>query len=119
MSNLYIETMEKLRLYGKSVNDIVAIQGYEFAIDINEFLALAKNTNYDDSFGVVHIATDLVIIGEDWWMERVEYDGAENWAFRQRPKIRTEVRSVSSLGGDVHSWPLMREFVSEEAGEEE
>ena len=117
MSNLYIETMEKLRVYNKTVNDIVAIQGYDFAIDVNEFLALAKDTNYDDSFGVPHIATDLVIIGEDWWMERVEYDGAENWAFRRRPKIRTEVREVSSLGGDSHSWPLMKEFVVKEEEE--
>jgi hypothetical protein len=117
MQNLYIETMEKLRIHNKTVNDIVAIQGGEFAIDIDEFFAIAKNTNYDDDFGTVHIATDLVIIGEDWWMERVEYDGAENWAFRQRPKIRTEVHAVSSLGGDVHSWPIMREFIVKE-GEE-
>lgn len=117
MQNLYIETMEKLRRHGKTCKDIVAIQGYEFAIDINEFFAIAKNTNYDDDFGEAHIAADLVIIGEDWWMERVEYDGAENWAFRQRPKIRTEVREISSLGGDDRKWPIMREFIVKEEEE--
>ena len=114
MQNLYIETMEKLRIHNKSFKDIVAIQGYDFAIDVDDFFAIAKDTDYDDDFGTVRIATDLVIIGEDWWMERVEYDGAENWTFRQRPEIRTEVREVSSLGGDNHSWPILQEFISED-----
>ena len=118
MANLYIETMEKLRVYNKSYKDIVAIQGYDFAIDVDDFFALAKNINYDDGYGTAHIATDLVILGEDWWMEREEYDGSENWKFRQKPKLRTTTRKVSSLGGNEEMWPLLKEFVEEDSEEE-
>ena len=119
MTNLYIETMEKLRVYGKSYKDIVAIQGYDFSIDVNDFFALAKNINYDEGYGAAHIAADLTIVGEDWWMERDEYDGAENWKFRQKPKLRTNARKVSSLGGDEDQWPLLKDFVEEDEEDNE
>jgi len=40
---------------------------------------------YNNSFGGQEIAEDLLIVGEDWWMERCEYDGSEWWEFKTMP----------------------------------
>lgn len=30
-----------------------------------------------------------MIVGDDWWMERHEYDGSEWWEFKELPKKPT------------------------------
>lgn len=95
--NLLEETVKALADNGKSLSDIVAVQGDDFGISIDEFIQLASETNYRCSYGTQEVATDLVIIGKDWWLERAEYDGAEWWKFKQFPQIKSNIKSVSQL----------------------
>jgi hypothetical protein len=41
--------------------------------------------NYDDGFGGNEIPLSLVVVGDDWWLERGEYDGSEWWEFKRLP----------------------------------
>ena len=76
--NLYNEIMEKLTKYDYTVSDILAITCEEFNIGLENFLDVAKKTDYDTGFGSTEIAEDLKILMKDGsWFERREYDGAE------------------------------------------
>lgn len=40
---------------------------------------------YDYNYGIEYIPLDLILVGEDFWLEREEYDGLEHWAYRTMP----------------------------------
>lgn len=93
--NFKEETIEKLKDNGKSMKDIRWIGRLEyynektgeyeqFKYDIDEFFNKI-DFRYDSGYGLVKIPLDLVIVGDDWWMERWEYDGAECWIFKCLP----------------------------------
>jgi len=77
MRNLLEETIEALANYEKTKN-----QSFSFVA----FEKLAKKINYDAGYGGEQIATDLVVVGEGFWLERAEYDGSEWWEFKTFPK---------------------------------
>ncbi len=56
------------------------------------------DTEYDAGFGAQEVASDLMIVGDDWWMTRSEYDGSECWAFHRlpsKPSIMTAIRALT------------------------
>lgn len=81
--NLWKETVAKLEQHGKTVADIKFVQTYRGRI--KNFEELAKQINYDDGYGGQQIEPSLVIVGDDWWLERAEYDGAGWFEFKQQP----------------------------------
>ena len=92
--NLFEETETALINNGKIWKDVVFIstssktcfdEGEEFELSKETFIKLAKNINYDNGFGGHKIKLDLKIVGEDWWLERHEYDGSENWVYKEKP----------------------------------
>lgn len=85
MINLLDETIEILSKYNKTFDDVIAICGNHFQITKEDFLEYA-NTEYDGGFGSQEVAEDLIIIGDDFWLERWEYDGSEGWSFKTFPK---------------------------------
>lgn len=84
--NLKQETLEVLKLNKKTVDDIRWIGTKYETINAEKFWRLA-DTEYDDSFGAQEVAADLVIVGDDWWLERKSYDGAEHWTYKSVPKL--------------------------------
>ena len=40
---------------------------------------------------------DLLIVGDDWWLERHEYDGAEWWEFKTLPCEPFEEKKVAGV----------------------
>ena len=42
--------------------------------------------DYHNGYGGNEIASGLVIVGDDWWLERGEYDGSEWWEFKTLPR---------------------------------
>lgn len=95
--NLYDETVRILDDYGKTMQDIVFIQGNDFRISWDNFVSVAKETNYDDGFGAQEVAMDLVLVGDGFWLEREEYDGSEGWVFKQMPSPVRRVEVVENL----------------------
>ncbi|MGT2834035.1 hypothetical protein ACVRZC_01595 [Streptococcus hyointestinalis] len=110
MRNLWEETIEVLKKHGKTFDGVKFIQGNDFKITKENFELVAKKTNYDSGYGSANVATDLVVVGKNWWLERGEYDGAEWWDYKESPKQVNEVREISQLSGGL--WPTLEELNS-------
>lgn len=96
MRNLKEETLSCLEKHGKMPEDIKWIGCEKFKIPIRLFWELADRA-YDSGYGGEEVATDLLIVGDNWWMERYSYDGAEWWEYKTMPKEPKERKIVSTL----------------------
>ena len=97
--NLLKETKDILKEHGKTLNDIEWIGSYDFKIDKELALEIFKKTNYDEGFGSQEVATDLLVVGENWWLERHEYDGSEWWEYKEMPNTPNKVKSTKRVAG--------------------
>lgn len=102
------ETILYLKYNQKTTKDILWIGSKDgsYSISYEEFEKLAKNIEYDNGFGAQEIASDLVVVGEGWYLERAEYDGAEGWNFKTTPKKSQNTKSfnkmcVNEVGGEI------------------
>ena len=87
MVNLWDETQIFLSNLGLTWDDVVYVACDNYKITKENFERVARETNYDAGFGSAHIASDLVLIGCDWWAVRSEYDGREWWQLHKRPDV--------------------------------
>ena len=95
--NLKEETLKVLHNHGKGKENVKYVCGDDFRISREQFWKLA-DTEYDSSYGAPEIATDLMLIGDDFWMERGEYDGAEWWDFHTMPDTpRLPIREITAI----------------------
>lgn len=95
MTNLLKETKKVLKEHNKTLKDIVAIQGNDFGITVDKFIALA-DTEYDAGYGSPKVAEDLVVIGKDWWLKRREHHGSEWWEY-------IEISNILPINDDVYA----------------
>lgn len=102
MKNLWEETINKLKEYSLTWEDVdaVILEGDNVTISKENFEEVARKTNYDNGFGCAEIRGDLVIVGWNWWLEREEYDGLEWWELKTKPFVPNEVKEVTSLMGE-------------------
>lgn len=89
-TNLLAETIAVIQENGKSPADVSWVgfnsPGTEQAKGTwADFASLAAGINYNAGYGGNEIATGLLVVGPDWWLERHEYDGSEWWEFKQLP----------------------------------
>ena len=119
MSNLKFETLEILKENGKTIKDIRWIGSKDIAIPLDLFWILA-DTEYNNDFGSQKVARDLVVVGDDWWLERAEYDGSEWWEFKTMPtKPSTEKEVASVIGGMWDTLEEIDRLVREKENEQE
>ena len=88
--NLLNETVEILERNGKTFKDVVAIYDKDVVCCWNVFAAAAARFIYDNGFGCAEVNEDLIIAGDNWWLERREYDGSEWWEFKTLPPLNTQ-----------------------------
>lgn len=81
--NLLEETKEILKENDKLIFDILWFGTEKFVVDhdIQELFSI----EYDDGFGGNEIPMALIVVGDNWWLERHEYDGSEWWEFKELP----------------------------------
>lgn len=98
MINLLDETEEVLQDNGKTWDDVKWIGTIEgtHSIGKDDFVRLA-NFFYHEGYGWAEVLTNLVIVGDDWWLERGEYDGSEWWRFQTRPQLAAKVEQLTAL----------------------
>ena len=101
--NFKDETLNKLKKYNKSEKDIMFVTDGENYCNFSEFLNLIQDYKYDDGWGIPYINLSLKIVGNDWWLERHEYDGAEGWVFKTLPP-KPNVKSLSILWKYDHNY---------------
>lgn len=94
--NLKSETLAILKKYNKSYFDIKWVGCRNFKIPIEEFWELADRM-YDAGYGHAEVAEDLLVVGNNWWLERHEYDGAEWWEYKEIPEKPETIISVPTL----------------------
>lgn len=109
MANLLQETTETLMENNKTWDDVLWIGGSEFTISVEDFKKLA-NREYDSGYGGQEVATDLKIVGKDWWMERGEYDGSEWWDYKAYPTKPSEQKLVKRVIDSNFGWQTLAEM---------
>lgn len=84
--NLLAETTDTLLENDIAASHVrwVGSRDGSLAMDWEQFAAIA-DVEYDNGYGGPEVAGDLVVVGDDWWLERYEYDGAERWLFKRLP----------------------------------
>ncbi len=84
MVNLLRETESVLERHGKTLEDIKWVSSCGDLIPVDLFLIQADRC-YDDGYGSAEVNESLIVSGDDWWLERREYDGSEWWVFCTAP----------------------------------
>ena len=84
--NLLQETLNDLKENEKNSADVrwVGRASINAKCSWDEFVKQA-NFEYYNGYGCREIPEDLVVVGDDWWLERAEYDGSEWWKFKTLP----------------------------------
>lgn len=109
--NLLDETTEVLKNNGKTWCDVKWVGCCEFKIspeDVKKYF----DVEYDAGHGTVNVAKDLMVVGEDFYMTRYEYDGAERWYFHTMPEEPTETRRINGVANKGY-WANLRKYVIE------
>lgn len=103
------ETLNVLNKNNKTPDDVLWCGSEEFGwFTWNDFLEIAPE-EYDSGFGGQEIARDLLIVGNDFWLERGEYDGSEWWEFKSFPKKPKNYNKVKTImNGDC--WATLEEM---------
>ena len=83
MRNFLEETIEDLKLNGKTPEDVLWVGSGENCFSWQHFEKIA-NFIYDGLSGIT-INEDLLIVGQDWWIERHQCGMCEWWEFKTLP----------------------------------
>lgn len=106
--NLLNETLEILKENNLEPKDVLWVGNSEVKTDWENFAKIA-DIDYDSGFGGQEVATDLIVVGQNWWLERHEYDGSEWWEFKQQPKEpETKVTLYRVVGDGM--WSNLKEL---------
>ena len=107
------ETIEVIKEEGYSESDIewVGSKDGKYGMSWDSFKKAFEKIEYDCGYGGQEVAKDLVVVGNDWWLERQEYDGAEGWSFKKMPVARKNQSSFDKILG---CWNTLREIQLEE-----
>lgn len=102
--NLKNETLHALKENNKNSNDVrfvgFSYKNKFYKVSFEEFLKIA-DFNYDNSYGGIEINPDLVVVGDDFWLERHTYDGSEWWEFKILPNIKNYKQLLTELTKDM------------------
>lgn len=85
MGNLLKETLTKLKIYDKSWEDVKFVLCQDVTFTPEQAKPML-DFYYDNGYGGQEVDDSLMIVGDDWWLERHEYDGSEWWEFKRIPK---------------------------------
>lgn len=84
MTNLKDSTIRAITKHGKTLEDVKWIGCAAYKIPIDKFWEMADR-EFDAGYGGTEVAEDLIVVGDNWWLERREYDGSEWWEYKEKP----------------------------------
>ena len=111
--NFKEETIGVLQANNKTIFDIKWVGTWYARMPLENFFE-AWDCEYDNNgFGSQEVAHDLMVVGEDWWLERHVYGGSECWEFKELPKMPTTVREYKKvIGGGM--WATLQKINEED-----
>lgn len=82
--NLLDETTMALKKECLTWDDVrfVRTENNQFTIEEAQKM---MDFEYNSGYGSAEVDLSLKVVGDDWWLERYEYDGAECWNFKTMP----------------------------------
>lgn len=107
--NLLKETVEILTDNKKQPKDVLWCGSDEFGWFSWEDFVKVADIEYDHGYGGQEIARDLLIVGNDWYLERHEYDGSEWWEYKTIP-IKPTKHTVLKTVCNGESWATLKEM---------
>ena len=110
--NLLSETKKVLKVYDKNPSDVKWIGSLSYGYFDWEYFSKIANIDYDDGFGGQEVASDLKIVGDNWWLERHEYDGSEWWEYKSLPNKPDQLKHPKTLVGS--GWLSLAEMNDEQ-----
>lgn len=89
-------TLKELELHDKTPDDVRYVQTSEFKISWENFIKVSDFEPEDSDDTERMFRSDLVIVGDDWFMEReIDYDWCTDyWVFRQFPKELINTKEI-------------------------
>jgi hypothetical protein len=107
--NLLKETLEELEFNDKKPEDVLWVGSESFGWFTWEDFAEVADKEYNSGYGSQEVATDLLVVGENWWLERDEYDGAEQWLFKTPPQKPDNYKKPNHVivHGDLVGWETL------------
>jgi len=106
-SNLLRETLSLLAHYNLTVSDVRWVGNRNPYMTWEKFADLADN-EYNSGYGAEEVQLSLKVVGDDWWLERHEYDGSEWWEFKSVP-VKPEKKLLSTEEAQNAIWMGMPE----------
>lgn len=104
------ETIDKLTEHGKTPVDVCWVGSKDGKLSITwEKFTKITDLVYDSGFGGQEVATDLVVVGVSWWLDRREYDGSEWWDFHSLPVMRPDAKPYSLVAKGGCSWETLEQ----------
>ena len=97
MKNLLLETLDVLGCNNVTPSDVLWCGIDDYYFTWQDFAGKLADFEYDNGYGGVNLATSIVIVGKDFWLERHEYDGAEWWEFKMLPVKPTTYKVPKTL----------------------
>ena len=94
--NLLENTIENLKTNGKKEADVKWVGTKTHKCTWIDFKSIA-DIEFNSGFGSPKVAEDLLIVGDNWWLERHEYDGSEWWEYKELPKEPTETIALKAV----------------------
>ena len=85
MENFYEEIKNILKYHKKTLDDIKWVGARNYTIDKDKFFEDIKNLEYDSGYGLEVINLDLIIVGDNFYLTRWEYDGSEGFEYITMP----------------------------------
>ena len=105
MFSIYESIIGCLEAHGKSIEDIEWVGSNDFSIPLDNFLKLATTT--EENEWEDDVPCDLVIVGNDFWIER-QYESDDSvhawWEFRQLPQKPATEHKIKAL--NYNQFPL-------------
>ena len=98
--NLYEEILQELSRHDKTLDDIRWVGNDKKYFILPFFFDEASKCFYDNGYGLPVIDTSLKIVGDDWWLERAEYDGSEWWEFKTLPERPAYCTAYTNIMGE-------------------
>ena len=110
MINLLEETKRVIEENNHGVDEVKWLGSANFGWFKWEDFEQIADIEYDNGYGAPEIAQDLLVVGEDWWLERHEYDGSEWWEFKTTPSKPDGYSKPKGLKAIIIGWEDLSEI---------
>lgn len=98
-------------MHGKTFEDIDWVGSSDGYIPLDAFKQLA-DIEYYNGYGGQEIASDLIIVGKDFFMTREDYDGSKWWRYCSLDLFKkpiNELKVTKLVGGTWYSLKELQE----------